>query len=197
LKQLIVIFAAGLAFAFAGQVKTNQPAPDFTLTDTQGKSHSLKDFKGKYVVLEWVNFGCPFVKKHYDSGNMQKLQKQYTDKDVVWLSICSSAAGKQGHYSAEEAEKMRTEHKSNQTAYLIDESGEVGKTYGARTTPHMFVIDPQGKLIYQGAIDSIRSTDKADVDKADNYVEMALDAAMAGDSIAKQETQPYGCSVKY
>lgn len=154
-------------------------------------------YEGSFVVLEWVNHGCPFVKKHYKSGNMQKLQEGYTAKDVVWLSICSSAPGKQGYCSADEAQEISAEKKSACSAYLMDEEGTVGRQYGAKTTPHMYIINPDGNLIYQGAIDSIRSTDPSDVRKADNYVAMALDAAMAGEPVESASTRPYGCSVKY
>lgn len=199
-KYLFVILAAiALAFAsvMAVDVGIDKPAPDFTLKDTEGKKHSLSDYKGKYVVLEWINFGCPFVKKHYESGNMQMLQKKYTEKDVVWLSICSSAPGKEGHHSAEEIEKQLKEWEAAQTAYLIDEKGKVGRMYGAKTTPHMFIINPEGNLIYAGGIDDIPSTDTDDIAKAKNYVAAALDAAMSDKEIADQSTKPYGCSVKY
>src|SRR3989338_9054422 len=159
--ELLLMFLLALSIApfsstgFALEV--NQPAPNFTLTDTNGKQHSLADYKGKYVVLEWVNFECPFVKKHYQSNNMQKLQETYTAKDIVWLSINSSAEGKQGYYAAAQANEIISNANAKPTAYLLDTDGTVGKTYGAQTTPHMYVIDPQGKLIYQGAIDSIPS----------------------------------------
>ncbi|MBU0676544.1 MAG: thioredoxin family protein [Verrucomicrobia bacterium] len=181
-----------------GELVTGGTAPGFTLTDTHGNTHSLSDFEGKFVVLEWINHGCPFVVKHYSSGNMQSLQKKYTSKDeVVWLSICSSAPGKQGHYSPDEWNALIEQKGASPTAVLIDESGEVGNLYGAKTTPHIFIIDPQGKLIYQGAIDSIRSTDTDDIPKADNFVAQALDAALMGQPIVNHTTQPYGCSVKY
>ncbi|MCP5488912.1 MAG: thioredoxin family protein [Verrucomicrobia bacterium] len=178
-------------------VETGSAAPEFTLTDTQGTSHNLSDFKGKFVVLEWVNHGCPFVKKFYRVGEMQKLQADYTGKGVVWLSICSSAPGKQGNMSAEEWNAYNTEHEVAASAVLIDEDGTVGKQYGARTTPHMYVINPEGTLIYQGAIDSVRSTESDDIPDAENYVRSALDAAMAGEAVATPQTEPYGCSVKY
>ncbi len=185
-------FQTGLA-----AVKLDEAAPSFKLTDSNGKEHSLSDFKGKWVVLEWVNYGCPFVKKHYGSGNMQTLQKTYTEKGIVWLSICSSSEGKEGYFDADELkDKIKTANGS-QTAYLVDEDGTVGKMYEAKTTPHMFIINPEGVLVYNGAIDNKRSTDQEDIKDATNYVKEALDAALAGKAIATKSTKPYGCSVKY
>jgi peroxiredoxin len=177
--------------------QTGQPAPEFTLTDSNGKSHKLSDFKGKFVVLEWLNHGCPFVVKHYSGGNMQKLQKEFTGKDVVWLSIASSAPGKQGHMSAEETTKTKEEKGSAATAVLIDEDGTVGRLYDAKVTPHMFVVDPEGTLIYMGAIDDVKSVDAADTAGAKNYVKQALDEAMAGKEISEPVTTAYGCGIKY
>lgn len=173
------------------------PAPAFTLTDTKGKQHNLADFKGKYVVLEWVNFGCPFVKKHYESGNMQSTQKKAVDKGVVWLSVCSSAEGKQGHLEAAEWNEEIADRKLSSTAVLIDESGTVGKTYGAKTTPHMYIVNPDGVLIYKGAIDDKPSTNQDDIPGARNHVLAALDESMAGKPVSTASTQSYGCSVKY
>ncbi|MEO8206075.1 MAG: thioredoxin family protein [Chthoniobacterales bacterium] len=172
-------------------------APDFTAVDSTGKSHKLSDFKGKFVVLEWLNHGCPFVKKHYESHNMQNLQKQYTDKGVVWLSIVSSAPGKQGNMTPDETNKKKQEVGSAATAILLDEKGEVGKLYEAKTTPEMFVINPQGILVYAGAIDEKKSTDAADIPTSKNYVKAALDEAQAGKSVTHSLTPSYGCSVKY
>ena len=183
--------------AVATESEINKPAPDFTLVDTYGKEHKLSDLRGKFVVLEWLNHGCPFVKKHYESKNMQNLQKQYTEKGVVWLSIVSSAPGKQGHSSPEEANVMVKEMEAAPTAVLFDTDGSVGKAYSARTTPHMFIINPEGMLIYNGAIDDIRSTEAEDVQKAKNYVSAALDEAMSGKPVSVATSQPYGCSVKY
>ncbi len=174
-----------------------QPAPAFSLEDSTGKSRSLAEFKGKTVVLEWVNFDCPFVKKHYGSGNMQKLQKTYTGKGVVWLSINSSAAGKEGHLTAATAEPALRERGAAPSALLLDGAGRVGRLYGAKTTPHMFVIDAQGTLVYAGAIDDTPSTDQADIAKAHNYLAAAVDAVLAGKPVATASSQPYGCSVKY
>lgn len=184
------------ATASAGAV-VGQPAPAFNLPDANGGQEALSSFKGKYVVLEWVNFECPFVGKHYGSGNMQKLQKTYTGKGVVWLSINSSAGGKQGALDATKASALVKEKGAAPTAFLLDSEGAVGQAYGAKTTPHMFIIDPSGKLIYNGAIDDRPSTDKADIATARNYVQAALDEAMAGKPVTTTSSQPYGCSVKY
>ena len=191
---LVLLVATGTAVA-APQV--GQPAPEFTLTDSNGQSHKLSDFKGKFVVLEWLNHGCPFVVKHYESGNMQNLQKEYTGKDVVWLSIVSSAPGKQGHMSPEETNKAKAEKGSTATAVLLDEDGTVGKLYDAKVTPELYVINPAGVLVYAGAIDDKKSTDPADVAGAKNYVKQALDEAMAGKPVSEPSTTAYGCSVKY
>lgn len=191
---LALLVAAGTAVA-APQV--GQPAPGFTLTDSNGKSHNLSDFKGKFVVLEWLNHGCPFVVKHYQSGNMQNLQKEYTGKDVVWLSIVSSAPGKQGHMSPEETNKAKAEKGSAATAVLLDEDGTVGKLYDAKVTPELYVINPEGVLVYAGAIDDKKSTDPADAAGAKNYVKQALDEAMAGKPVSEPTITAYGCGIKY
>ena len=174
-----------------------RPAPAFTLTDTKGKQHNLADYKGKYVVLEWVNFGCPFVRKHYDSGNMQATQKKAVDKGVVWLSVCSSAKFKQGNMAPAEWNEEIAGRKMSSTAVLLDESGTVGKSYGAKTTPHMYIINPDGVLIYRGAIDDKPNTNKSDIPGARNHVLAALDESMAGKPVSMSSTTPYGCSVKY
>jgi peroxiredoxin len=202
MMKTMIVSAVAAAFLFAGvcaqaEVKTNGVAPDFTLTDTFGQQHSLSSYKGKYVVLEWVNYECPFVKKHYQSGNMQSLQAKLTGEDVVWLSINSSAEGKQGFYAPEAINEIIDNSQAKPTAYLLDTSGDVGRLYGAKTTPHMYIIDPQGVLIYQGAIDDKPTFDQADIAKAKNYVLDAVTAARAGNSIADATTTPYGCSVKY
>ena len=158
------------------RAEVDHPAPDFTLPDNGGNKHSLSDFKGKFVVLEWVNYDCPFVRKHYRSGNMPRLQKIYTKKDVVWLSICSSAPGKQGYFETDELSERMKKEKAIPTAYLLDPDGKVGKTYGAKTTPHMYVINPDGMLIYAGGIDNIASTDIDDIEEATNYVKEVLDS---------------------
>jgi len=189
-----MLLVNGVAVA---QVVSGRVAPNFTLTDSYGHKHSLADYKGKFVVLEWFNPECPFVKKHYNSGNMQKLQKEYTARGVVWLSINSSARGKQGSLTPQGFNQFIAEKAALPTAVLLDTKGKVGHLYGAQTTPHMFVINPQGILIYQGAIDDIPSADVDDVAKAQNYVKLALDAAMNGKPVAVATTKSYGCSVKY
>jgi peroxiredoxin len=201
MKTGIVILAAAFAlFAadiHAQQARIGEQAPDFTLTDSNGETHSLSDFAGKIVVLEWVNNGCPFVAKHYDTGNMQDLQEELTDEGVVWLSVCSSAPGKQGHMSADAVNEWLDDQGSNATAYLIDEDGEVGKRYGAKTTPHMYVIDADGALAYAGAIDDQPSTDHETVVGAENHVANAVDALANGEEPETKVSKPYGCSVKY
>ncbi len=180
-----------------GMVAIGKPAPDFALAGIDGNTHSLSAHKGKFIVLEWNNWDCPFVKKHYASGNMQGLQKSYRDKGVVWITICSSAPGKQGHYEAGEQRKRFEQNRSAATAYVLDPDGKVGRAYAAKTTPHMFVIDPEGILIYGGAIDDKPSTKTADVEGAKNFVRACLDAALAGKPVESKTSAPYGCSVKY
>ncbi len=197
LPVLLISLAVVYNGAHAKNARVDQSAPDFSLMDSHGKKHSLSDFKGKWVVLEWVNFGCPFVRKHYDSKNMQSLQKAYTGKDVVWLSICSSAPGKQGYYEGEELTSQIKEEGSYATAYLIDGEGTVGKMYEARTTPHMYIVNPEGVLVYAGGIDNIASSNKDDIAKANNYVKEALDSGLAGKEVAVKASKSYGCSVKY
>lgn len=187
----------GAGFAHA-QVKNGASAPDFTLPGEDGKAHSLKDSKGKIVVLEWYNEGCPYVKKHYNSGNMQGLQKEFTGKDVVWYSIISSKEGSQGAMEdAKSAAKLKVDSKSFSTHILLDQDSKVGRLYGAKTTPHMFVIDGAGKVAYQGAIDDKPSASKKTLTGAKNYVRTALEEVMAGKKVSMAETQPYGCAVKY
>ena len=173
------------------------PAPDFSLQDTEGNTVTLSALNGKYVVLEWTNHLCPFVGKHYDSGNMQSLQKTYTDKGYTWLSIISSAPGKQGHVTANQANELTRSRNAHPTAVLLDERGTAGKTYDAKTTPHMFIINPQGTLVYMGGFDSIASADKGDLAQAVNYVKAAFDDLEAGQPVQSPINPPYGCSVKY
>ncbi len=172
-------------------------APAFTLSDAKGQKHSLADYKGKYVVLEWFNPECPFVKKHYGSGNMQNLQKEFTTKGVVWLTVDSNAPGTQGNLTAEQAEKIVTGWNAHQTAFLLDPEGKVGRAYGAKNTPDMVIINPEGKIVYEGAIDSKATPNPADIPTSTNYVKAALDESLAGKPISKPTTRPYGCSVKY
>jgi hypothetical protein len=194
---LLTVSLMSVKISAADKAEIDKPAPDFTLTDTYGKAHSLSDFRGKYVVLEWINFGCPFVGKHYNSGNMQRLQKKYTGKDVIWLTICSSAKGKQGYMEAEDINEELEERGAAMTAYLIDASGETGKMYGAKTTPHMYIIDPEGILVYAGGIDDTPSTDTDDIKTAKNYVSVNLDLLLEGKDVDTKVSRPYGCSVKY
>ena len=199
--KTLLAAALGTALAFASSLHAaatvGQPAPAFTLTDTKGTTHSLADFAGKTVVLEWFNHECPFVKKHYGAGNMQRQQAAATGKGVVWLTINSSAPGKQGHVNAEQANAILGEWKASPTAFLLDHDGTVGQAYGAKTTPHMDVIDGEGVLRYNGAIDSNPSADPADIPGATQYVEAALGDLAANRAVARGTTQPYGCSVKY
>ncbi|HEY5812765.1 MAG TPA: thioredoxin family protein [Terrimicrobiaceae bacterium] len=197
MRILPVVFVAVLAASAYAKPGIGKPAPDFTLTDLSGRKHELSDYKGKYVVLEWVNFGCPFVKKHYGSKNMQKLQQEFSEKGVVWLSICSSAPGNQGNESPEAAKEGISKFGWAAKAYLVDEDGKVGKLYDARTTPEMFVVDPKGTLIYAGAIDDKPTPNPATVQGSNNYVKAALNEATAGKPVAVPSTKPYGCSVKY
>lgn len=196
----LALLSAVLAFTVMntfGAPEVGKPAPDFTGVDSNGVSHKLSDLKGKYVVLEWLNHGCPFVKKHYSSKNMQGTQKFATDKGVVWFSIVSSAPGKQGNMTPMETNAKKTEVGSNATAIIIDENGEIGQLYGAKTTPDMFIINPKGDLIYSGAIDDKASTDVSDIAGAKNYVKVALEEAMNGTNVTESKTKSYGCSVKY
>ncbi|MBV9659457.1 MAG: redoxin domain-containing protein [Verrucomicrobia bacterium] len=198
---LFFAFVAALVFAPANPALAapaiGSAAPDFQLNDSDGQSRSLSEFKGKYVVLEWTNPQCPFVVKHYKSGNMPSLQKWAKEKSVVWLTIDSSAPGAEGYLSEADAKKMRASNYAAPTALLLDPDGKVGQLYGAKTTPHMFIIDPQGKLLYAGAIDSIRSANIDDIAKATNYVKVGLEEAMAGKPLTTPTSQAYGCSVKY
>ena len=172
-------------------------APDFKGVDSNGVQHSLAEYRGKYVVLEWANQGCPYEQKHYKSGNMESLQKEWTGKGVVWLSILSSSPGQQGYVTPAEENDYLKAMKASPTAALLDPTGAIGHLYDARTTPHIFVIDPQGKLVYQGAIDNRPTPDPASLKGADNYLNDALNAAMAGKPVALAVTKPYGCAVHY
>ncbi len=191
----LAVFAAGVS---AKQAVVGQPAPNFTLTDINGKSHTLSDYKGKTVVIEWVNPECPFVVKHYDkSGNIPSLQKAATADGVIWLAINSGRNGGQGDFNPQQVAAWKERTKAAYTAYLRDQDTSIGKLYGAKATPHLFVIDPTGKLVYDGAIDSIRSSRVDDIAKAENYVTSALAAIKAGKPVATPVTEAYGCSIKY
>lgn len=193
LPILVSLFLTQLAFA----ATVGEPAPNFTLTDSNGTTHSLADYKGKIVVLEWNNPECPFVKKHYSSGNIPKQQTEATANGVVWLVINSAAAGKQGHVDGTAADGFIAQYHGKPTAYLFDTDGKVGHLYGAKTTPHMFVIDEKGVLRYNGGIDSIASTDKDDLAKATQFVPQAIGEIKSGKTVTVSTSEPYGCSVKY
>lgn len=189
---LIVLTALPLQAAEVGK-----PAPAFDVQDINGKEQSLAQYQGKIVVLEWTNPDCPFVRKHYGSGNMQKLQQYALGKSVIWLSINSGAAGKEGSLDAAGAKAKIASTGAHETAYILDPEGALGKLYGAKATPHMFVIDPKGTLVYAGAIDDKPTPDPDDIKTADNYVKDAIDALLAGQPIKVSQTRAYGCSVKY
>jgi len=200
LLTLFLAFSSALvpiSLIRADEIVPGQPAPAFSAKDTKGNMHNLADYKGKVVILEWLNHDCPFVKKHYDSGNMQKLQAFAAEKSIVWLSIISSAPGKQGYCTPEQADALAAEKKAVPAAILLDPEGEVGKLYDAKTTPHMYIIDTAGILVYNGAIDDIRSSNVEDIAKAKNYVRAALDEMLAGKQVTDKTSQPYGCTVKY
>ncbi len=197
---LTIVSAALLSFCqvgYADPAIVGAPAPEFTVKDAQGNKHSLSQYKGKNVVLEWFNPDCPFVKKFYEKGDMAALQKQVVAAGDIWLTINSSAEGRQGHISESEAKEAQSKLGLASSALLLDPDGVVGKAYGARTTPHLFVIDAAGTLAYAGAIDSIPSTDSDDISRATNYVTQALAALRSGKKVATSSTDPYGCSVKY
>jgi peroxiredoxin len=197
LLTTLLTLAASTALFAADSPAVGSTAPDFSLTDSKGKTQTVSQYKGKYVVLEWFNPDCPFVKKHYGSGNMQKLQEEFTAKGVVWLSIDSSAPGLEGNLTAEQAEKKIVEWKTKQTALVLDPDGKAGRTYGAKNTPHMFLINPEGKIIYEGAIDSKATPNPSDIAGSTNYVKVALEESLAGKTVSNANTKPYGCSVKY
>jgi peroxiredoxin len=199
MNRLLAALAATVAassLALAAPI-VGKPAPEFTAADADGKSRSLSDYKGKTVVLEWTNDGCPYVKKHYGAGNMQKLQQEITAAGGVWLSIISSAPGKQGYVKGSEANQLTASRNAKPTAVLLDPAGAIGRQYEAQTTPHMFVIDPSGTLRYMGAIDDQPTTDASTIPAARNYVREAFNAVKAGAKVAETATDPYGCSVKY
>jgi peroxiredoxin len=189
----LLVLASASLFA----LKVGDPAPGFTGTDSNGKTQSLSEYKGKYVVLEWSNRDCPFTRKHYSRGNMQSLQKDWTAKGVIWLTILSSAPGQEGYVTASDENAQLARVHAMPTAAILDPHGTIGHEYEAKTTPNMFVIDPSGKLIYAGAIDDHPTPDASDIKASKNYVSEALTQAMAGGPVATSFTRPYGCSVKY
>ncbi|MBX6392063.1 MAG: thioredoxin family protein [Burkholderiales bacterium] len=196
LTMVVSAAAALLSTAALAAAMVGQPAPDFSAVDTNGKTHRLADYKGKYVVLEWVNPGCPFVRKHY-SGNMQATQKEIVGKGAVWLAVNSTAESQSDYLPPAKMEAWMKEKNALVTATLMDADGKIGKAYGAKTTPHMYIIDPQGTLVYAGAIDSIPSARVEDIDKATNYVKQAFGELMAGKPVSVATTTAYGCTVKY
>ena len=202
MKNSLLVMAM-FALACASEVRlqaapaVGKAAPEFKSVDTNGKAHSLSQYRGKWVVLEWLNHECPYVRKHYDNNVMQALQKKYADKGVVWLSIVSSKPGSQGHYPNDKANALTKEKGAAPTAVLVDSSGTVGRAYDARTTPHMFVINPQGTLLYMGGIDDKPTARAADLKGARPHVDIALQEAMAGRPVSVPTSQPYGCTVKY
>lgn len=196
--SLALFFVVALALepqAWAARV--GSPAPSFTATDSNGKVHHLSDYAGKFVVLEWHNRGCPYTRKHYESHNMQCLQREWTQRGVIWLTVISSAPGTQGYVTPEEENAYVKRMDAAQTAVLLDPAGELGRLYGAKTTPQMLLISPQGILLYDGAIDDKPTADPADIPTAQNYLSQALEEAMAGKPVSIPDTRPYGCSVKY
>jgi len=196
-RSIVVVAAFLIALPPVWAAKVGEPAPDFTATDSNGNVHKLSEYRGKFVVLEWTNRGCPYTQKHYNSGNMQRLQKEWTSRGIIWLTVVSSAPGKQGYVTAAEENAYLKQVNAAPTAVLLDPTGALGHLYDAKTTPHIFIISPQGTLIYNGAIDDRPTTDLADVNGAKNYVTAALDEAMAGKPVSTPTSRPYGCSVKY
>lgn len=190
----VLSFTLGTAFA---EVAINKMAPNFELKNHEGKNVSLESFEGKTVILEWYNQDCPFVRKFYDAQKMQELQDKAQKEDIVWLTIASSAPGKQGHLTEKKAQERIKVEAAKSAHFLLDPTGKVGQAYGAKTTPHMFVISKEGNVLYDGAIDSIPSANSSDIEKADNYLEMALADLKAGQKVKMAKTKPYGCSVKY
>ena len=192
------LLSLGLAAAVSAAPQIGEPAPDFSVVDTEGNMHSLSDYAGQLVVLEWTNHDCPFVVKHYGPGNMQDQQRLARDEhDAVWLTVISSKPGSQGHVSPEEADELTASRNAYPTAVLLDESGDMGRAYDARVTPHMYIIDEDGILRYMGGIDSNPSRNPEDISDATQYVVVALAEMAAGEAITDTVTRPYGCTVKY
>jgi alkyl hydroperoxide reductase subunit AhpC len=197
---LLGVLAIGLVSLAAGvrsAPEIGKPAPALTLPDTKGVQHSLAKYRGKWVVLEWSNYGCPYVKKHYRTGNIPGQQKKWREQGVVWLSVVSSAPGEQGYYEAADMDAESKRIGSNATAVLLDPAGTVGRAYNAMTTPHMFVIDPKGNLVYMGGIDDVPSPRDGDLSRAKQLADAALTEAIAGKPVSTPTSRPYGCNVKY
>jgi peroxiredoxin len=197
MKTVLTTLLFTLATTAGAALKIGEPAPEFTGIDTRGNSHTLSGYRGKPVILEWTNHDCPYVRKHYHSGNMQQQQRAATEQGAVWLSIISSAPGKQGHVTPAQADALTVQRNAVPSAVILDEKGDIGRLYGAKTTPHMYIIDTDGKLAYMGGIDSIATSNPADIEKANQYIPAALAQMMNGEPIASSVTRPYGCSVKY
>jgi len=197
LLSTLAVSALAIAVPATAKIATGSNVSDMTVTDSHGVQHNLSDFAGKKVVLEWTNEGCPYVKKHYKTNNMQKTQAMAAADGAVWLSIISSAPGKQGYKTAEQANAWKTDQGVASTAVVLDPSGEMGRSFAAKTTPHMYIIDENQTLVYQGAIDDNRSANPKTVKGAKNYVVAALDDLKAGNDVAQSDTAPYGCNVKY
>jgi peroxiredoxin len=195
--RVLCLWVLLLALPAAAAPKVGEPAPDFTATDSRGQSVKLSELRGHIVVLEWTNDQCPFVRKHYESGNMQSLQKQATAAGITWLSVISSAPGKQGHVSGARADELSRARGAAPSRVLIDESGAIGHLYEAKTTPHLFIVDAAGTLAYMGGIDAIASADPDDIPHATQYVKVALAELAAGKPVSQPVTKPYGCSIKY
>lgn len=196
-KALLSMFLAAPALALAVAVP-GEKAPDFSEMDASGAKHSLADYKGEWLVIEWFNKDCPYVRKHYGSGNMQALQKKYTGEEIKWLTVISSARGKQGYLEPAAALEVAESHNLNASApFLLDSDGSMGRAYGAKTTPHMFIINPEGEVVYAGAIDDNDSANPAVIPQSKNFVAAALDASMKGEGVEVASSRAYGCSVKY
>jgi peroxiredoxin len=196
-RMLVVLFGLLMLETAAWAASVGGAAPDFTGTDSQGHAQKLSAFRGKFVVLEWHNNGCPYTQKHYSSGNMQRLQKEWTAKGVVWFTIISSVPGTQGYMTAADENAYMVKMNASPTAAILDSAGQIGKLYSAKTTPQMIIINPQGSIIYDGAIDDRPTSDVSDIARSKNYVSAALQEATAGKPVSVSSTRPYGCSVKY
>lgn len=209
MKKLIILISLILAAAMAinltsespenatSDATVGEPAPDFEVIGADGTTHSLSDYEGEYIIIEWLNHGCPYIQKHYNGNNMQQLQEKYTDQGVVWLSVVSSAPGTQGYMEAEEALQSIEEQGASPTAILLDPEGEMGRAYDARVTPHMFIIDPEGVLRYNGAIDDKPTARASSLETAHNYIDAAMTSLRNGEEVEVKSNTPYGCTVKY